>query len=55
MAPQLLSTNVFGLNLMDIDLSHHLSSKTDRGCHARPRSSVKTWKIWHGNPDLFLG
>jgi hypothetical protein len=45
MTPQLVPSNVFGLNLIDIDCSLHLSPKTDQVCHARLRPSVKTWRI----------
>jgi hypothetical protein len=34
-----------GLNMIDIECNHHLSPKTDRTLHARPRPSVKTWRI----------
>jgi hypothetical protein len=62
MAPQLVPSDVSWLNLIDIDCSHYLSSKTDRGYHDRPRPSLKSRKIlrfqrifdFHGSKIVFL-
>jgi hypothetical protein len=46
-APQLISFNDYGLNLIDVNCNYHFNPGNDRKFHAWSPPSVKTWKIWH--------
>jgi hypothetical protein len=48
MAPQLICSTVFGLNLMDIDFSCHLSPKKYLGCHAESFRFSRSGAAGHG-------